>query len=155
MPKSISSTFYLTLFLAAHSFLIPLAATAQVTADGTTSTIVNQNGNDFTIEQGDRIGSNLFHSFEEFSVPNESSAIFNNAGDIANIFSRVTGRNISNIDGLLGANGTANLYLINPNGIIFGENAQLSLGGSFFASTADSLLFEDNSEFSASNPHRR
>ncbi|MEM9271570.1 MAG: filamentous hemagglutinin N-terminal domain-containing protein [Cyanobacteria bacterium P01_F01_bin.143] len=142
------SLFFLTTF----GCFIPLVAKAQVTEDGTTSTIVNQNGNDFTIEQGDRIGDNLFHSFDEFSVPTLGSAVFNNANDVANIFSRVTGSNISNIDGFLGANGVANLYLINPNGIIFGDNARLNLGGSFFASTADSLLFEGNTEFSASNP---
>ncbi|MEM9271567.1 MAG: filamentous hemagglutinin N-terminal domain-containing protein [Cyanobacteria bacterium P01_F01_bin.143] len=152
MIKLIGSTFSLTLFLTAFSCLVPLSANAQITADGTTSTIVNQNGNDFTIEQGSRIGDNLFHSFEDFSVPTLGSAVFNNASDIANIFSRVTGSNISNIDGLLGANGTANLYLINPNGIVFGQNARLNLGGSFFASTADSLLFQGNTEFSASNP---
>jgi filamentous hemagglutinin family protein len=132
--------------------LIPLVAEAQVTPDGTTSTTVNQDGNNFTIEQGDRVGDNLFHSFNEFSVPTSGSAAFNNAGDIANIFSRVTGSSISTIDGLLSANGAANLFLINPNGIIFGENGSLNLGGSFFASTADSLLFEGNTEFSASNP---
>ena len=132
--------------------LIPLTVKAQVTTDGTTSTTVNQDGNNFTIEQGDRINDNLFHSFNEFSVPTLGSAVFNNAGDIANIFSRVTGSSISSIDGLLSANGAANLYLINPNGIIFGPNARLDLGGSFFASTADSLLFEGNAEFSAVNP---
>ena len=132
--------------------LVPLTAKAQVTPDGTTATTVNQNGDNFTIEQGDRVGDNLFHSFNEFSVPTMGSAAFNNAGDIANIFSRVTGSSISSIDGLLGANGTANLFLINPNGIIFGENASLNLGGSFFASTADSLLFEGDAEFSAVNP---
>ncbi len=151
MQRAFKSIFFSTLPLATIGCLIPLSAQAQVTPDGTTSTTVNQVGNDFTIDQGDRVGDNLFHSFNEFSVPTLGSALFNNASDLANIFSRVTGSNISNIDGLLSANGTANLFLINPNGIIFGQNARLNLGGSFFASTADSLLFEGN-EFSASNP---
>ena len=80
--------------LATFSCLIPLTAKAQVTPDGTTSTTVNQDGNNFTINQGDRRGDNLFHSFDEFSVPTLGSARFNNPGDIANIFSRVTGSNI-------------------------------------------------------------
>ena len=131
---------------------LPIAVTAQITPDGTTSTEVTTEGNETTIEQGDRAGDNLFHSFDEFSVPTGGTAGFNNAADIANIFSRVTGSNISDIDGLLRANGAANLFLINPNGIIFGENASLDIGGSFFASTTDSLQFEGEAEFSASDP---
>ena len=152
MQRAFPSILFFTLPLATLSCLIPLTTQAQVIPDGTTSTTVNQDGSNFTIEQGDRINDNLFHSFNEFSVPTGGSAAFNNAGDIANIFSRITGSSISTIDGLLSANGTANLYLINPNGIIFGENASLNLGGSFFASTADSLLFDNNFEFSATNP---
>lgn len=152
MQRAFHSIFFITLPLATLTCLIPLSTQAQIIPDGTTSTTVNEDGNNFTIEQGDRVGDNLFHSFNEFSVPTLGAAVFNNAGDIANIFSRVTGGSISSIDDLLGAKGTANLYLINPNGIIFGENASLNLGGSFFASTADSLLFEGDTEFSAVNP---
>ncbi|MEM9271810.1 MAG: filamentous hemagglutinin N-terminal domain-containing protein [Cyanobacteria bacterium P01_F01_bin.143] len=125
-------------------------ATAQVAPDNTTNTTVDVNGSDFTINQGDRADNNLFHSFSDFSVPTDGSAFFNNSADIVNIFSRVTGGNISNIDGLLRANGTANLYLINPAGIIFGEGARLDIGGSFFGSTADSINFPDG-EFSATD----
>ena len=117
---------------------------AQVTPDGTTSTTIETDGsNDFTINNGDVAGDNLFHSFGEFSVPTNGSAFFNNADNITNIFSRVTGGNISNIDGLIGANGTANLFLINPAGIIFGQNSSLNIGGSFYGTTANSILFSD------------
>ncbi len=124
------------------------AAMAQVNPDGTTSTTVENDGSNFTINDGDIAGDNLFHSFQDFSVPNGGSAIFNNSDSITNIFSRVTGGNISNINGLIGANGTANLFLINPAGILLGENASLSIGGSFYGTTADSILFEDG-EFQA------
>ena len=104
------------------------------------------------IEGGAIRGGNLFHSFEEFNVEAGRGAYFANPDAIANILSRVTGSNISEIMGTLGVLGDANLFLINPNGIVFGENARLDLNGSFFASTADSLLFDNGFEFSGSNP---
>ncbi|MDY6781499.1 MAG: filamentous hemagglutinin N-terminal domain-containing protein [Cyanobacteriota bacterium] len=129
-------------------------ARAQISSDGTLSTTVTTpNNQNFIINNGDRAGTNLFHSFSQFSLPTNGSAFFNNATDITNIFSRITGGNISNIDGLIKANGNANLFLLNPSGILFGPNARLDIGGSFIGTTANSVQFADGIAFSATNPN--
>ena len=102
---------------------------AQVVPDNTVGTTVNLNGTAFEINNGIRSGNNLFHSFSQFSVPTNGSAIFNNVTDVQNILNRVTGSQLSNIDGILKTQG--GLFLMNPNGIVFGPNARLELGGSF------------------------
>ena len=138
---------------------IPLSQ-AQVIPDRSlpNPTLVNQNNNTSVITGGTQEGNNVFHSFQEFSITTGNAASFQHNPDISNIFSRVTGKLPSNIDGVIevlqnnGAASSANLFFINPSGIVFGQNASLNLGGSFSASTADSFIFENEAEFSAVNP---
>jgi filamentous hemagglutinin family protein len=131
----------------------PQVVQAQVIPDGSLPTLVGSpNGLDFAIEGGSRSGNNLFHSFSQFSVPTGGTAAFNNPLNIQNIFSRVTGGGISNIDGLVKAQGLANVFLLNPNGIMFGPNVSLNIGGSFLGTTANSIKFADGAEFGLANP---
>ncbi|MBD1805467.1 filamentous hemagglutinin N-terminal domain-containing protein [Microcoleus sp. FACHB-SPT15] len=136
------------------------AVLAQITPDATlgdeSSTIqrnvlINGLPSD-QIDGGAIRGTNLFHSFLEFNVTTGQGAYFTNPAEIKNIFSRVTGDHPSNIFGTLGVLGDANLLLLNPNGIIFGQTASLDLKGSFLATTANSVDFADGTQFNASSP---
>jgi filamentous hemagglutinin family protein len=114
-----------------------------------------------TIQGGATRGAGLFHSFSEFNVGDRANVQFAVQPEIQNIFARVTGSNGSQILGTLGTgvvrNGVlgdsaANLFLLNPNGILFGPNAKLDLAGSFLATTASSFRFAEGKEFGAVNP---
>jgi filamentous hemagglutinin family protein len=135
------------------------AARAQIIPDGTlgaesstvTPDIIKGIPSD-RIDGGATRGTNLFHSFGEFNVGVGSGAYFSNPSGIENIISRVTGSNLSQIQGTLGVLGNANLFFLNPNGIVFGPNASLDVKGSFLASTANSVLFNNGFAFSATDP---
>lgn len=149
--KYIEKLSYLTCLF----FIFPfLSANAQLIPDnslGSESSSVNPSIDKDLIEGGAIRDNNLFHSFKEFNVNPNQKVYFSNPDNITNILTRVTGSNISRILGTLGVNGAANLFLINPKGIIFGENAKLDIGGSFLASTGERIIF-DNYNFNTVNP---
>jgi len=107
-------------------------------------------GYEIKAEFGKQTGANLFHSFGQFNIHKGESAMFSGSDSVRNIISRVTGGNPSWIDGKLGsAIPNADLYFLNPAGVMFGANASLDLGGSFHVSTADYLRLGENERFYA------
>jgi filamentous hemagglutinin family protein len=141
--------------LISNPFCLPIPCVfAQIIPDKTlpVRSLVTPQGTNNIIEGGSQAGSNLYHSFDQFSVLNGDTAFFNNPINIKNIITRVTGGSASRIDGSIKANGSANLFFLNPNGILFGHNAHLMIGGSFIASTANSINFPNNIQFSAKTP---
>ncbi len=124
-------------------------------SDGTTGSIVVPGGGTVPtlINGGTARGASLFHSFSEFNVGAGNQVYFNPDTGIRNILSRVTGNNVSNIFGTLGVNGSANLFLINPRGVVFGKDVRLDIAGGFVASTADRWLFEDGYAYQTTNPN--
>ena len=125
----------------------------QISPDRTTNSSVNHpSAHDYRIEGGTRRGQNLFHSFEQLNIEPGDRVIILDQG-AANILLRVTGHNRSRISGALAVDGNANLFLLNPNGITFGQDATVSLnGGSFVATTANAIQFGNQGNFSATNP---
>lgn len=132
-------------------------ALAQVTGDtllpaGETTT-VNFTGVTYEITGGATRARNLFHSFDTFSLSTGETALFNHAPSIETILGRVTGGTISNIDGTIQTpdNSIADIFFLNPQGIVFGPNATLDINGSFIVSTAEQLVFADGTEFTVTN----
>lgn len=122
-----------------------------ITPDGSLGTAVTRTGQRYEITGGFRPGNgpNLFHSFGRFSIGTGDMARFSDPGiGIANILSRVTGGELSRIDGRLESTiPRAHFYLLNPSGVVFGPNASLDVQGSFYVSTADGLRLADGGMF--------
>ncbi|WP_081587303.1 S-layer family protein [Geitlerinema sp. PCC 7407] len=148
-----------TAILAGMSFLLVHPCTAQVLPDsslGAERSVITpefdpSSGQVDIITGGAQRGTNLFHSFQEFNIGGLQRVYFASPGGVENILSRVTGPTSSTILGTLGVLGDANLFLINPNGIVFGPDASLDLRGSFTGSTAQGIKFADGTEFKADN----
>ena len=146
--------------MSAYAYVSPTLAQSKIVPDrtlGAESSVVTPNALGLPkveITGGAVRGANLFHSFQEFNVDVGRFAYFKSPNaSIQNILARVTGNNVSEIFGTLGTIGDAvNLFLINPNGIIFGPNAVLNVGGSFVGTTAHAVQFGNFGNFSADAP---
>ena len=129
--------------------------TTAITSDGSLGTTITPNGFVHDITGGTRPGNgpNLFHSFGQFSIGTEDIANFLNDSGLPteNILSRVTGGDPSNIFGTIQTSGfgAANLFLLNPAGVVFGPTSSLNVGGSFFTSTADFIRLGEDGVFNA------
>ncbi len=132
-------------------------AWAQITIDGslpgTTAGAVPLVGGTYTIPHtsGLLIGTkNLFHSFGQFSIGTGHTADFTGPGTIQNILSRVTGGSRSDILGQIKSSiAGANLYLMNPAGILFGPDSSINVSGAFHATTSSYIKFADGTRFTA------
>ena len=132
-----------------------MARAQHITVDGRLSPAQTLVGPNYAIgaNLGKQAGANLFHSFGQFGLTSAESATFSGPATVANIVSRVTGGTASSIDGAIKSTiPGANLYLINPSGIVFGPHGTVNISGSFHASTADYVRMSDGARFQATNP---
>jgi filamentous hemagglutinin family protein len=136
----------------------PSVASAQkqnITIDGRFSPAQTLTGPNYSIGAylGKQVGGNLFHSFGKFGLATGESATFSGPATVNNVIGRVTGGARSDIDGKIQSNiAGANLFLINPGGIVFGPNATVNVSGAFHASTADYIKMADGAKFQATHP---
>ena len=129
-----------------------MPASAQIVTDGTLGPAGPLTGPSFVIDEalGTRTGTNLFHSFSELNVRAGESATFTANGATTNVIGRVTGTGASTIAGVLRSQiPGADLWLLNPNGIVFGAGAALDVQGGFHATTADTLVLGGGGRFDA------
>ena len=137
-------------FVGAIAFisLAPAAISQPIApANDGTGTVVTPEGDRIDIHGGQLSGdgANLFHSFEQFGLSEGQIANFLSNPNLENILGRVVGGDASYINGLLQVSGgDSNLFLINPNGIVFGASASLNVGGDFTATTATGIGFGEN-----------
>ena len=153
-PRLLFVAISLLMFAAVPAYAAGNAPPRGITLDGTTGTSgkLSLPGPDYQIraEYGQQAGANLFHSFQQFNIHSDESATFKGPNSVRNIITRVTGGDASWIDGLLSSEiPGADLYLLNPAGVMFGANAALDLNASFHVSTADYLRMGTDGQFPA------
>ena len=144
---------YRTLFTLTLLFS-PVCLHAQAVTDGTMGAVQTLSGQ-FTVPAslGKMSGNNLFHSFKSFSINSGESATFTGPENVLNVISRVTGGDVSTINGVLRSQvGNANFYLINPAGVVFGRDASIDVPAAFHVGAVETLRFVDGTLYSGATP---
>ena len=111
-----------------------------------------------TQSMGTTVGHNLFQSFSQFNISKGQTVTFeeDNKGFVDNVIARVSGKDVSEINGTLRVTpdgGRANFYLLNPNGVLFGNGASIDVPGDFHVTTAHFIKFQDGAKFGADPVH--
>jgi filamentous hemagglutinin family protein len=144
---------YLINFIISGSIVIN--SPAEVVLDGSWGRHDTLNGPQFDIraELGKQVGTNLFHSFESFNLDSGEIATFSGPKHLENVISRVTGGTSSMLNGTIRSTiPQADMYFVNPAGIILGEQASIDVPGAMHFSTADTLQLGNTGQFAATHP---
>ena len=154
--KTVYKTVSKTVYTCLGTFVFLSGVSAQIKTDASLGQSAKTlTGPNFAItsDLGKQVGGNLFHSFSTFNLVKGDVATFSGLSTVSNIISRVTGGQTSNIDGTLKSAITgANLYFLNPAGVIFGPSSSVDITGSFHVTTADYLKLGTDGRFDAANP---
>ena len=121
---------------------------------------VTQSGPLYVIDEtmGESRGPNLFHSFLDFSIGQNDTAEFQAGQPFDRVLVRVTGGQRSDVRGTLrstvnrAGGGGADLFILNPAGILIGGGASIDVPGSLYLSTAHTLSFDDGLTLDLMNP---
>jgi filamentous hemagglutinin family protein len=85
---------------------------------------ISQAGNSTTINQNSQ---NLAINWQDFSIAASEAVRFNQPNSTSVVLNRVIGQSNSQIFGAMSANGQ--VFILNPNGVLFGACAQVNVGG--------------------------
>lgn len=132
--------------IAAIAAVATTPAFAQVATDGSAGARVTLTGPRFNISEtlGTRVGRNLLHSFSLFNIRAGEQAAFTGFTVTDNIIARITAGSPSTIDGQVRVEmAGANLFLVNPAGLVFGPNASIDVPAAFYASTGQTMRLSD------------
>ena len=123
--RKLSAGVLLALSLGGTAYAMPTGGQIQ-SGQGT----IAQNGKNMTVTQQ---SGKMAVDWTQFNIAREEAVKFAQPGRDAVALNRITGGQKSVIDGALSANG--NLFLVNPNGVVFGKTSSIEVG-SLVASTA-------------------